>query len=202
MATIVTIQVHETFHIKHGDKPRHTFPDPQNYLQPVPLVCLPANAALHLNNSTICVPLQLIWHHNHHGPLHVTAAALGKTRPNVDALIIAAIRTEFGITISPGQENLVFVCNHSFDPLHKPVDYNDIDSRPGSILVVHLLPKMVQFTIDNVYNANQHVYQFRVQISPHNYLLEIKHAIHKALGLTPGWTVEFQDRSRNTIHPN
>ncbi|KAE9972082.1 hypothetical protein EG327_009603 [Venturia inaequalis] len=137
------------------------------------------------------------WHPKRNHVLHLAPDS------NIQAILINDLSAQFGIVLAPGQENLIRVCdNNSPLPLRRPLRYRDIDAYPGNILVVHLLPKIVNFRIEHERNFHQHGYQLHVEISAHDSLLEIKHAIHEALQLgTANGTVQFQDRRRNNIEP-
>lgn len=97
MATIATIQVHETFYTRDYKMPHRTWPNLE-YLQPASGQC---QLSYQHNNNTKCVGIQLLysngdWHSNATQRLHLHKGA--KTRRE----IIAAVHDAFQIHIDPG----------------------------------------------------------------------------------------------------
>ncbi|QDS72104.1 hypothetical protein FKW77_003533 [Venturia effusa] len=198
MASLTTVQVHETYH--HPDAgatlPRITWADPEPYLCPYPGNCTTSHSKPHK-----CIGIQLLysngnWHPTQDHVLHLSPDS------NVQDRLINAISTAFDIVITPGLENLIRVCdNFSPLPLDRPLRYSDINATTGNFLVVHLLPKIVNFRIKHNRNHNDHGYQLHVEISAHDSILAIQHAIHKQLNLHESKTIQFQDRHHNPIDP-
>jgi hypothetical protein len=117
--------------------------------------------------------------------------------------IIAALQTKFDIRIIQGdvdQERLIRVCDYTWN-LVTPLEYNNINTWPKDVYVVHLLPKIVSFRIEHVLNLNYQGRTLRAQISAHDKLPEIKQASHTALGLRANQTVIFEDSSYSIIQP-
>lgn len=196
MAVLSTIQVHETYS-GGGNMPHTTWPDHENYLQPYSATC----DQVHQHNSK-CVGFQLMfsdgtWHQNSTYRLHVVPFSSSVPNTIADAILRA-----FNIRIAPEDDNqmrLIRICNSSCNLIQ--MRFVDIPEAEEEILVVHLLPKMVEFSIEYVHDPRRQGDRIRVQISAHDSLLQIKHAIHKALGLRANQTVDFRDRYLNSIEP-